>query len=91
MAWEDLKNCKPGAQFLTNTHTFEHCRDALAPINFIRFNRETWEGKGGADLITRATERFRALMKEAEPIAIPEAAIREMERIVKSADEHLAK
>jgi len=89
LAWADLKECRPGAQFLTHTHTFEHCRDALMPINFTRLNRETWENQGKKDLIEKAGDTFRNLMKEAGPLGLPQETVLEMERIVEGADKEI--
>jgi trimethylamine:corrinoid methyltransferase-like protein len=89
MAWTDLKDCEPGAQFLTNAHTFDHCRDAATPKNFTRLGREAWENQGKKDLVDRAGEAFKGLMKDAGPLALPKETVQEMERIVQTADKNI--
>jgi trimethylamine--corrinoid protein Co-methyltransferase len=89
MAWEDLMNVKPGGEFLTTDHTYRHCRDGLPPINFDRSTRESWEQKGQADLVARATEFCRNFLDEAKSIAMPEDVVKEMDSIVKAADDRL--
>ena len=89
MAWDDLMNVKPGGEFLTSDHTYRHCRDGLPPINFIRSTRESWEQKGQGDLVARATEFCRNLLEKARPITLPEDVIKEMDSVVRAADERL--
>jgi trimethylamine:corrinoid methyltransferase-like protein len=89
MAWQELLNAEPGSQFLTNEHTFRHCRDGLMPVNFIRMTREGWNAKGRGDLVARVTEFCRNLLEKAEPVALPENMIKEMNSIVKRADTNL--
>jgi trimethylamine--corrinoid protein Co-methyltransferase len=89
MAWEDLMNLEPGGEFLTSDHTLRHCRDGLPPNNFTRFSRDIWEQNGKLDLIARATECYKNLIKDAGPIALPDDVVREMNGVVKAADDYL--
>lgn len=89
MAWQELLNAEPGSQFLTNEHTFRHCRDGLMPENFIRMTREGWNAKGRGDLVARVTEFCKNLLEKAEPVALPENMTKEMNSIVKRADTNL--
>ncbi|MCF8069221.1 MAG: trimethylamine methyltransferase family protein [Desulfobacterales bacterium] len=89
MAWDELMNCKPGDQFLTNPHTFKHCRDSFEPINFTRLTRDAWELKGGHDLRYRANRDLKTIMKNAGSVIISDDIKKEMEDIIKSADTHL--
>ena len=89
MAWEDLMEIEPGAQFLTSQHTLRHCRDGLMPINFSRLTRESWKQKGQGDLIVRVKEFCKQLVKRATPIDLDDGVIEEMDSIVRNADTHL--
>lgn len=91
LAWNELMACEPGDQFLTNPHTFKHCREVFKPINFTRSARDTWQKKQEGDLIARSTEYLKGIMKNAGPISLPEDTIREMDSIIKSADKKLMK
>lgn len=89
MAWQELLNAEPGSQFLTNEHTFRHCRDGLMPLNFIRMTREGWNAKGSRDLVARVTEFCKNLLEKAEPVVLSENMTQEMESIVVRADTYL--
>ncbi len=90
MAWQELLAAEPGSQFLTNEHTFRHCRDGLMPVNFVRLTRESWHAKGKRDLIDRATEFCKNVTKEADPPARPKEMLDEMDAIVARADVRLS-
>jgi trimethylamine:corrinoid methyltransferase-like protein len=45
--------------------------------------------KGGKDLYERAVERYKEIKKQLKLQALPEGVRREMDRIVKRADDHL--
>lgn len=89
MAWQELLDADPGSQFLTNEHTFRHCRDGLMPVNFIRLTRDSWHAKGSHDLIARVTEFCRTTLAEAAPADLSEEAIKAMDSIVARADDRL--
>lgn len=89
MAFNELMDIEPGGQFLTNPHTFKHCREVASPINFIRSPRDTWAAQGSADLNERVKLYLRELMADAGPIDLPEGVREKMDEIVKTADENL--
>ena len=89
MAWQELLNAEPGSQFLSNEHTFRHCRDGLMPLNFIRMTRDGWHAKGEIDLNARVTEFCKDILAKAEPVALPENMARELDSIVSRADTKL--
>ena len=91
MAWQELLSAEPGSQFLTNEHTFRHCRDGLMSQNFIRMTRAGWKAKGESDLNARVTEFCKNLLDKAEPVALPEYMAQELDSIVKRADTLLQK
>ncbi|UCG09484.1 MAG: trimethylamine methyltransferase family protein [Desulfobacterales bacterium] len=89
MAWQDLLKTEPGSQFLTNEHTFRHCRDGLMPVNFIRMTREGWKAKGQRDLVERATAHCKNILEISEPLVLPERMVRDMDSLVRQADTNL--
>jgi trimethylamine:corrinoid methyltransferase-like protein len=50
---------------------------------------DDWQKKGAKDLYERAVERYKEIRKELKPQTLPEEVRREMDSIVKRADEHL--
>jgi trimethylamine---corrinoid protein Co-methyltransferase len=89
MAWQELLNAEPGSQFLSNEHTFRHCRDGLMPLNFIRLTRDGWHAKGANDLNARVTEFCKDILAKAEPVALPQNMAQELDSIVRRADTNL--
>jgi trimethylamine--corrinoid protein Co-methyltransferase len=89
LAFNELMEIKPGGDFLTNPHTFKHCREVVRPINFTRSPRDSWVTEGSRDLNERAKEYLRKVMEGAGPIELAEGVAEEMDAIVKQADENL--
>lgn len=89
-AFNELLAIKPGGEFLTNPHTFKHCREVARPINFIRDPRDSWANAGARDLNVRVKDYLANLMKDAGPLDLPENVVKEMASIVKLADEKLS-
>jgi trimethylamine:corrinoid methyltransferase-like protein len=89
MALEDLMDVEPGGEFLTTDHTLRHCRDGFTPKNFTRLSRDIWTQSSEINLVQRATEYYKKLMKDAGPISLSDEVIKEMDGIVKAADDHL--
>jgi trimethylamine:corrinoid methyltransferase-like protein len=89
LAWGDLMNLDPGGELLTSDHTLRHCRDGFSPTIFTRSSRDIWEHDGKLDLVARATEYYNNLIKDAGPIALPDDVLKEMNGVVKAADDHL--
>ena len=91
LAWADLVKAEPGSNFLTGDHTLRHCRDGLMPINYTRMSREDWRTSNRDDLVARANEYCRDILKKAEPPSLPEDVRREMDAIVERADRELGR
>jgi len=89
LAMDVLMSVAPGGEFLTLDHTLAHCRDNLAPINFCTDARDTWESKNQGSLRKRATACMQDLMQDAGPVERSEEVRREMDAIVKSADDNI--
>ncbi len=89
LAWEVLTETNPGDHFMISDHTVAHCREAFIPHNFIRLTREAWEREGGKDIMDRALERYRELMKKENTSLLPEDAAGEVDSILMAADKKL--
>ncbi|MFK5952369.1 MAG: trimethylamine methyltransferase family protein [Desulfobacterium sp.] len=89
LAWDELMSLEYGGQFLTTPHTFKHCRNVEAPINFTRQDRAGWASSGSRDLHQRVREYLGEIMKDAAPLALPDETRKELSEIVKMADDKM--
>jgi trimethylamine--corrinoid protein Co-methyltransferase len=89
LAWEALTQTEPGQHFLTSPHTLRHCRDGLAPINFVRETRDNWLSSGSKGLLERLIPVHAELMnRDNTAQASPELAA-ELDGLVARADAEL--
>lgn len=91
LAWKEILDIAPGGNFLELAHTLKHCREALRTELFVNQPREVWSSEGRKDLYTRAVDKYRELKKRLQPQQLPEDVKKELNQIVKQADERLAK
>ena len=92
LAWNEIMDTDPGTgQFLDRLHTLKHCREAIRSELFVTQPYDNWKAAGGKDLRTRALDKYRETKKNLKPLDLPEELKRELDRIVKHADEHLVK
>lgn len=90
LAWAELLAAEPGQQFMTQRHTLRHCREAYRSGLLIRDSMETWREKGAKGLSARALERYQEIAgKEKADLHSPEV-LRELDAVVRAADERLA-
>lgn len=84
---EVIKKVGIGNNFLTEPHTMQHLRAEQAEATIIdRRRRGAWEKRGSKSLSQSANERARELLKSHEPKPLPEQLIKELERMVASAE-----
>ena len=87
MGVEIIKKVGIGKNFLTEHHTIEHLEAEQAQATIIdRRRRGAWEKRGSKSLIQSANEKARDLLKSHEPKPLAEDLIKELKRIVKSAE-----
>jgi trimethylamine--corrinoid protein Co-methyltransferase len=87
MGVEVIKKVGIGNNFLTEPHTIEHLESEQAQATIIdRRRRGAWEKRGSKSLIESANERARELLKSHEPKPLPEELVKELDRIIKSAE-----
>jgi trimethylamine:corrinoid methyltransferase-like protein len=89
LAMDEIIEAGPGGHFLRRKHTLRHCREMLRPDLFVPDVLDNWMNAGSKDLFTRATELYKELKKDLAPLDLPEDVKRDMDNVVKSADEHL--
>jgi trimethylamine:corrinoid methyltransferase-like protein len=80
----------PGGHYLKLKHTLRHCREAVRPDLFVSDPLDTWQTNGGKDLYARAVDKYRELRTSLAPLDLPDDVKRDMDNVVKAADEALA-
>jgi trimethylamine:corrinoid methyltransferase-like protein len=91
LAWKEVVEMVPGGAFLQLDHTMKHCRDALRPELFCYDPREEWNSKGSKDMYTLALEKYRVLKERLKPQSLPNEVQKEMDVLLKRAQENLVK
>jgi len=87
MGVDVIKKVGIGKHFLGERHTVVHRKAEQAQATIIdRHRRGAWEEAGSKSLIQSANERARELLKSHEPKPMSEELIKELKRIVKSAE-----
>ena len=82
-----IKKVGIGNNFLTQRHTLNHIETEQVQATIIdRRMRGAWEKRGSKSLIESANERADQLLKSHETKPLPEDLIKELKRIVKSAE-----
>ena len=82
-----IKKVGIGNNFLTQRHTLNNIKTEQIKATIIdRRMRGAWEKRGSKSLIQSANEKAAELLKTHEPMPLPEDLIRELKRIVKSAE-----
>ncbi|HUS81464.1 MAG TPA: trimethylamine methyltransferase family protein, partial [Armatimonadota bacterium] len=93
MAVEEIERIGHGLQesFFESPHTLAHFRDAFLPAVFRRENYDEVRGTIGSDdeVLRRANERWKRILADHEPTHADEEMVREIEKVVQSAWEHL--
>ncbi len=90
LAMEEIMNIEPGGDFMSSEHTLRHCRNLIRPDLFVPTAIDDWEAEGRKDLYQRAVEKYRELKKDLAPPPLPAEERKEMDRITRHADKHLA-
>lgn len=82
-----IKKVGIGKDFLSQRHTLKHLVTEQVPATIIdRRMRGAWAKKGSKSLIQSANQKAAELLKTHEPMPLPEDLIKELKRIVKSAE-----
>jgi len=82
-----IKKVGIGNNFLTQRHTLKYLETEQVQATIIdRRMRGAWEKRGSKSLIQSANQKAAELLKTHEPKALSEDLIKELKRIVKSAE-----
>ncbi len=82
-----IKKVGIGNNFLSQRHTLKHLETEQVRATIIdRRMRGAWAKKGSKSLIQSANQKAAELLKTHEPKPLPEDLIKELKRIVKSAE-----
>lgn len=74
----------PGGSFVAEEHTLRHFREAWRPALFGRYRMADWLRRGGKGLEARLRDRTVALMEGHQPQPLAEAALREVQTILRN-------
>jgi len=92
LALELLKKIEPGGLFTGERHTLKYVREEhFQPKITDRRPRGVWEERGSKDVIIRANEAAREMLKKHMPEPLPESTRRELNEIIKRAEKDYAK
>jgi len=73
LAFEVIKEVRPGGNFIANPHTIKHMRrEHYLPTLGNRDSRKRWEANGRKDIARRAREKVNEILRMQNPLAFPE-------------------
>ncbi len=87
LALDLIEERGPGGEYVTTDHTFDHWKEWYMPSLQDRTDYETWVSEGEKTMGDRVKERTDQLLKEHEVPPIEEKMQKELNKIIKDADE----
>jgi trimethylamine--corrinoid protein Co-methyltransferase len=82
-----IKQVGIGGHFLDQPHTLKYLRAEQIQSTIIdRRIREEWKERGSKSLIQSANEKAAEMLREHQPIPLPEEVVQELKSIVKGAE-----
>jgi len=91
LATEVIAKVGPGGNFLSERHTREYFRKELFfPSILNQDPRRAWEMKGSKDVVARAKEKVRKILKEHEPVPLEKNTQESLRQILKRAEKDLS-
>ncbi len=91
IAWEEINGIEHGESFITLPHTLKHCHDALRPRLLNKTSFGEWVADGSKGLHARVLDEYLVLKDKLTPVELSDDVRREIQKIVKRADENLIK
>ena len=92
LALEDIDRAGPGGEFLSSVHTYKHFKtETWFPTLFNRMRYNDWKAAGGTSMGDRIKEKARQLISEYHPPALPDKVVREIDQIIRKAEQREAK
>jgi trimethylamine--corrinoid protein Co-methyltransferase len=90
LAMEVLEKVGPGGHFLSEEHTLRHFKEHHRSKLIDRQNYDAWMETGAATMGERMKAKVQHILAEYQPAPLPEDVQKELERIVRRADEKAA-
>ncbi len=79
----------PQGNFITTEHTLRYCRENIRPSLFVADNLDLWQSKGAKSLYERAVDMYKEFRSQRFFASLPDDVVRDMNTVVKKADDHL--
>ena len=89
LALQEIFDNAPEGNFVTTDHTLRYCRESIRPSLFVADSLDHWQTKGSKSLYERAVEMYKDIRTQLKPQDIPDEIRRDMNSVVKKADDHL--
>lgn len=90
LALDLIEKQKPGGEFVTTDHTFNHWKEWYLPKLQDRSNYEAWISKGSKTMGDRVKERTDYLLENHQPEQMDEKLVKELKKIIDDADQRHA-
>lgn len=89
LAVDVIKQVGAAGEFMSHDHTFRHFRTELSQSKIAdRTIRATWLKNGGKDMVERAYEEARYILKNHKPDPYPQGVQSTINEIIEEANEH---
>lgn len=83
-----LARVGPGGNFLTDKHTLKYFKtEYFKPHVFNRMARDMWQKAGAKDVVEKARQRAKTIIKEHKPAPLAADVIKEFDSIIKRVDQ----
>ena len=92
LAFDVIREVGSKGSYLKHKHTFAHIKkEIFVPRLFDRYNEPIWAERGGKDLREIAREKALRILKEHQPVPLPDEVRATLRQIVVEADEQIGK
>jgi len=82
LAVDVIKAVGPAKDFLTQQHTLKHVRSHSQPEFIDRNRRDKWQTAGGTDSYAKAAEKTRDILRNHQPLPLPEKVVEDIQSII---------
>ena len=86
LATDVINKVGPGGHFLAEKHSLKHIDEVWIPTLMDRNRMDQWVASGSKDLVDRAREKAKKILKEHQPEPIPPDIQREIDKILKEVE-----
>lgn len=88
LAVDVIKQVGAAGEFMSHDHTFRHFKEQSQSKIADRNIRATWLANGSKDMVARAYEEARYILKNHKPDPLPHGVNATISRIIEEANEH---